>query len=213
MKMIHIAIITPAIAVRAGLRTLLNEDPLLQVVADWGKPSEISELPPEIDVLVWSPGPLEDQAEAFSELQRLLRETTALLMLHDDAQEIRPIKLLKVRAWGILGADATQAELLASVLALNEGLVVASPVWISRLFTQDETSPSLGEEGTEPLTNRELEILQLLALGLTNKQIAVKLKISAHTVKFHLSVIFRKLGTTNRLETVKLGLKNGLIAL
>ena len=65
----------------------------------------------------------------------------------------------------------------------------------------------------EPLTNREIEILQLLAVGLTNKQIAVRLKISAHTVKFHVSAIFSKLGTTNRVEAVNLGLKNGLIVL
>jgi NarL family two-component system response regulator YdfI len=65
----------------------------------------------------------------------------------------------------------------------------------------------------ESLTGREIEILQLLALGLTNKQIAVRLKISTHTVKFHVSSIFGKFGTTNRTETVKLGLKTGLISL
>jgi DNA-binding NarL/FixJ family response regulator len=65
----------------------------------------------------------------------------------------------------------------------------------------------------ETLTGREMEILQLLALGLTNKQIAVKLGISAHTVKFHVSSIFSKMRTTNRTETVKLGLSKGLILL
>jgi DNA-binding NarL/FixJ family response regulator len=65
----------------------------------------------------------------------------------------------------------------------------------------------------ENLTGREVEILQLLALGLTNKQIAVRLGISMHTVKFHVSSIFGKMGTTNRTETVQLGLKRGLILL
>jgi DNA-binding NarL/FixJ family response regulator len=72
-----------------------------------------------------------------------------------------------------------------------------------------------GDDGSvvEPLTSREIELLQLLALGLTNKQIAVQLGISTHTVKFHLSSIFSKMGTTNRTETVKLGLQMGYILL
>jgi len=65
----------------------------------------------------------------------------------------------------------------------------------------------------DTLTGREMEVLQLMALGLTNKQIALKLGISAHTVKFHVSSIYGKMGTNNRTETVKLGLKKGLILL
>ncbi len=211
--MIRVSIIAPAIAIRAGLRALLSEDPQVQIVAEAGKPGVLDEILPESDVLVWAPGVLVDLAEEFSSLKRVIKAPTAILVLTNEIEEIRSIKDMLVTAWGILEPEATQAELLASIQALSEGLVVASPAWIKRIYAQDEPRIGQSPEGIEALTNRELEILQLLALGLTNKQIAARLKISAHTVKFHLSVIFGKLGTTNRLETVQLSLKNGLIAL
>lgn len=64
-----------------------------------------------------------------------------------------------------------------------------------------------------PLTERELEVLGLLARGLANKQIAVELGISEHTVKFHVSSIYTKLNVTNRTEAVRAGLRGGWIAL
>jgi NarL family two-component system response regulator YdfI len=68
-------------------------------------------------------------------------------------------------------------------------------------------------ELVEQLTPREAEILELLAQGLANKQIALYLQISEHTVKFHISSIFTKLGATNRMEAVRMGLQLGLITL
>jgi DNA-binding NarL/FixJ family response regulator len=64
-----------------------------------------------------------------------------------------------------------------------------------------------------PLTERELEVLGLLARGMANKQIAVELGISEHTVKFHVSSIYTKLNVTNRTEAVRAGLRGGWIAL
>ena len=65
----------------------------------------------------------------------------------------------------------------------------------------------------EPLTPREIEVLRLLSLGLANKEIAARLGISEHTVKFHLSAIYSKLGAANRAEAVRRGLQRGLIPL
>ena len=65
----------------------------------------------------------------------------------------------------------------------------------------------------EPLPERESEVLQLLAQGLSNKQIAVRLYISEHTVKFHVSSVYGKLGATNRAEAVRLGVQRGLVVL
>jgi DNA-binding NarL/FixJ family response regulator len=64
-----------------------------------------------------------------------------------------------------------------------------------------------------PLTERESEVLSLLSKGLANKQIAVELGISEHTVKFHVSSIYTKLNVTNRTEAVRAGLRGGWIAL
>jgi DNA-binding NarL/FixJ family response regulator len=65
----------------------------------------------------------------------------------------------------------------------------------------------------EELTEREMEVLELLADGLANKQIALELEISEHTVKFHVSSIYTKLGAANRTEAVRIGARLGLIVL
>jgi DNA-binding NarL/FixJ family response regulator len=70
-----------------------------------------------------------------------------------------------------------------------------------------------GEQPIDPLTDREIEVLQLLAQGMANKQIALQLGISEHTVKFHISGIYTKLGATNRTAAVRLGVRRGLILL
>ncbi|NOH04802.1 MAG: response regulator transcription factor [Chloroflexi bacterium] len=73
---------------------------------------------------------------------------------------------------------------------------------------------ALGEESlAEPLTSREKEVLQHMAEGLANKQIALLLGISEHTVKFHLSSLYAKLGAASRTEAVKRGIELGLISL
>jgi DNA-binding NarL/FixJ family response regulator len=186
----------------------------MDIIAEAASPREIERLQSEADVLVWSPGTSLDQAAVLSELNKLnLNETEALLLIHNDPQLVEPLTRLQVRAWGILDPESTQAELIVSVQALNEGLSVVSPMWLKQAFSHSAGSINGNTGMVEPLTNREIEILQLLAAGLTNKQIAVRLKISAHTVKFHVSAIFSKLGTNNRMEAVNLGLKNGLIVL
>jgi DNA-binding NarL/FixJ family response regulator len=113
----------------------------------------------------------------------------------------------------VLDPESTQAELIAAVQALNEGLSVINPLWLNQAIKTYANPKNGNIDLVDPLTSREIEILQLLALGLTNKQIAARLKISAHTVKFHVSAIFSKLGTNNRVEAVNLGLKNGLVVL
>jgi DNA-binding NarL/FixJ family response regulator len=73
------------------------------------------------------------------------------------------------------------------------------------------TSGSLSDH--EELSPRESEVLQLLSLGLLNKEIAVRLEISEHTVKYHISSIFTKLEATNRVEAVRAGIRLGLLEL
>ncbi len=211
--MIRITIVAAAIAVRAGLRALFSDDPQLEVVSEASSLGELADDQAGVDVIVWSPGPAADKAALQAELGRVeLDGTKALLMVHDDPKGLDVLTQLPLRGWGLLDTTASQAELIAGVQAVYEGLSLASSAWLSQALFHP-VSGEKNEQLIEPLTPREIEILQLLALGLTNKQIAARLKISAHTVKFHVSTIFTKLGTTNRVETVNLGLKNGLIVL
>lgn len=107
--------------------------------------------------------------------------------------------------WGVLPLDSSAAELQAAVHALAAGLSVTAPAMV--------LAPGEVPAGDGPLTDRETEVLALLSKGLANKQIAVALGISEHTVKFHVSSIYTKLNATNRTQAVHEGLRNGLIVL
>jgi len=128
----------------------------------------------------------------------------ATLFLSDDHFNVRYLRRSS-RAWGILPTDSSAEELSAAVHALSQGLVVGT----SALLFESESEPLV----RGPLTDRESEVLGLLAQGLANKQIAVALGISEHTVKFHVSSIYTKLNVTNRTEAVREGLRGGWLAL
>ena len=98
--------------------------------------------------------------------------------------------------------------------ALGEGLWAGSPALLGSLL---ERRPAVlledGDPIVDPLTPREREVLQLAAEGLANKQIALSLGISEHTVKFHLSSLYTKLGVTSRTEAIRAGARRGWVVL
>jgi len=180
-------------ALRAGLRALLASDETIQVVND--SLTEES----EADVVITSAS-----HASFSDNGLDPASAAATLFLSDDQVNVRALTR-SLRVWGILPTDASAEELTAAVHALSQGLIVGTPT----LVFESESEPlSHG-----PLTDRESEVLGLLAKGLANKQIAVSLGISEHTVKFHVSSIYAKLNVTNRTEAVREGLRGGWIAL
>jgi DNA-binding NarL/FixJ family response regulator len=121
---------------------------------------------------------------------------------------------LKRRVWGILPVESTREELIAAAYALVNGLWVGDPQLLGSITGNQARPTRLDDDSIiEPLTPRETEILQFLAQGLTNKQIAWKLSISEHTVKFHISSIYGKLGAANRTEAVRLGARSGIIVI
>ena len=97
---------------------------------------------------------------------------------------------------------------------MGEGLWVGAAGLVSGLM-RDEGRVRLidGESLAEPLTAREKEVLQLMAEGMANKQIALSLGISEHTVKFHLSSLYAKMNVSSRTEAIKAGLGLGLISI
>jgi len=117
---------------------------------------------------------------------------------------------------GLLPVTASAGEIRAAIEAAAAGLLVVHPEVAGRLPSwgaaralTEATSVASGES----LSPRESEILGLLAAGLANKEIAARLGISEHTVKFHVTSIFNKLGASSRAEAVALGVRRGLIAL
>jgi NarL family two-component system response regulator YdfI len=219
---IRVLIVAPSQAMRAGLRSLLSEDPLLSVTGQSASLAAIGVFTwRDVDVLV-EVAAENGAAASINDLQASLpgsEPLPALLLLSDEFQSFSALADLPLRAWGILPIDASAEELIAAVRALNEGLVVAAPHLLTRLFVN---RPPVGgtlsfevpdQALVEPLTARETEVLQHLAQGLANKQIAALLSISEHTVKFHVSSIYSKLGAANRTEAVRIGARRGLILL
>jgi DNA-binding NarL/FixJ family response regulator len=113
----------------------------------------------------------------------------------------------------VLPGDISPDQLVAALQAASSGLVVLHPAQFqSAVPAAFVASRPLGELA-EPLTPRESEVLQMLASGLGNKEIAAKLGISEHTVKFHVTSILGKLGAASRTEAVSLGIRRGLVLL
>ena len=202
--MIRVLLDVSSPALRAGLRALLSSDKTIRIVND-----SLDEDDPgtEADVVVTSASPA-----SFSNASATLTTSNgpgdspsaATLFLSDDQFNVRQMRRV-FRVWGVLPSDASVEELTAAVHALSQGLIVGT----STLLFESESEPlSHG-----PLTDRESEVLGLLSKGLANKQIAVTLGISEHTVKFHVSSIYTKLNVTNRTEAVREGLRGGWIAL
>lgn len=203
MTRVLIAAATPM--VRAGLRALLANETIAVV----GESASLATADVEaVDVLL-----LADEA-LLADARQWLPEAghVAVLLLTDDERSAAELRELPVRGWGILSPDAARAELQAAVVAVAQGLIVLSPLLAGRLVNPRPVA-ALADAPVEPLTTRELEVLELLSQGLSNKLIARQLNISEHTVKFHVSSLFAKLNVTSRTEAVSRGARQGLITL
>lgn len=206
---VGVAILAPTPALRSGLRALLGAEDRIEVLAEAASISELTEVD-GLDVLLIAADEI-----LGAETRSILEDADpppGILLLSEQAEAARSLAGLPVRAWGLLPTDASEEELITAVLAVHEGLLAASPALMQPLLGP---APRVGEtdEEVEELTERELDVLQLLAEGLQNKQIALQLGISEHTVKFHGSAIYAKLNVTNRTEAVRRGSRLGLIAL
>jgi len=178
----------------------------LLVVGEAGLPEgPVSPLSGADVVLVADEELLEETALSVSE-----DGTQSLLLLSEDEGEASRLRALSLRGWGVVPPDASSDELGAAVAAVAQGLTVLPKTLIERLL--DEPAAAV-EELSEPLTARESEVLGLLGHGLSNKMIARELHISEHTVKFHISSLYSKLGVGNRAEAVSHGARHGLISL
>jgi len=112
-----------------------------------------------------------------------------------------------------LPGDISPEQLVAALEAVASGLVVLHPLQATEVIPAGAAPAPAVEESAESLTRREHEVLQMLAAGLSNKEIAARLNISEHTAKFHVASILGKLGAASRTEAVSLGIRRGLVLL
>jgi two-component system nitrate/nitrite response regulator NarL len=162
------------------------------------------------DVVVWDLGwEAADAAPGAALLDEVAEaEAPVVALVHDEADAAA---LLGAGAAGVLLREAPAERLYAALRAVAEGLTVIDaglPLPALRPAERDGL-----ERPVEDLTPRELEVLDLLAEGLTNRAIAQRLGISEHTVKFHLSALMGKLGAQSRTEAVTRATRLGLLIL
>ena len=206
--MTRVFVAAPTPMMRAGLRAMLASDDI-EVVGEAASLADMAPGAADADVLVVTAGDLRE-----STAREVAGEGgLSMVVLADDEQPAAILRSLPLHGWGIVPSDSPPAELQAAVNATGQGLIVVPVPVGERLLSRTGSQVSL-ERGPldEPLTARELEVLQLLSQGLSNKLIARKLQISEHTVKFHISSLYTKLGASSRTDAVNRGARSGLIS-
>ena len=201
----------PAIA-RTGLETVVREDEHFLLVGDGLRDGDllhsIRKFAPEVLLL--------DAPAVPASLEAVLHQpgSPAVVMLIPNPVRVEIRRALQAGVRGILLRDATPREILGAVDSAAAGLAVVSPeVLDSLLPPSSELSMHDDLRLGEALTARESEVLTLLAGGAGNKEIAARLGVSEHTVKFHVSSVLAKLGASTRTEAVSRGYREGLIIL
>ncbi|MCA9902853.1 MAG: response regulator transcription factor [Anaerolineae bacterium] len=194
--------------VRAGIVSLLNDQPGIDVVgqipADSSWADMVQLYAPQ--VIIWDPaydGDIESQQ--FEALREIDIPVLALV-----SQSDRALSILAAGARGLVLSNVDLPALLAALRALAQGLAVFDSEFLTLV---ESSAPAPTPLTAEIMTTREMEVLNMLAEGLANKQIALRLNISEHTVKFHVNAIMTKLNVQSRTEAVVQATRRGLISL
>ena len=212
--MIRVFTIAGSLVTRSGLETLLRAR-TVKVAGSAASLESAESLLQDAEadaVLIDTTG---EQPEQFVEtlVESGLPSELAVVLLADPLPRASLAAALGAGVRAVLPRSVSQDQLLAALQAVASGLIVVDSADVEAAFPA--FSPGFRPLGelAEPLTRRESEVLQMLAAGLGNKEIAVRLAISGHTVKFHVASILGKLGAETRTEAVSLGIRRGLVLL
>ena len=147
-----------------------------------------------------------------------------VIVLADHPEPAWTARMLRAGLSSILPRDASCRQIAAAIQAASEELVVLHPEivdgMLSESLSEESEDPDVESSGpqhmeplVEELTRREVEVLRMVAAGLANREIASRLHVSEHTIKFHVSSVLGKLGVASRTEAVTCGIKRGFILL
>jgi two-component system, NarL family, response regulator NreC len=208
---IRIVIVDDHAVVRSGLRLLLEAESDLDVVAEAGDAREAvltvrAEKPDVVLLDVTMPG--ESGIEALPKLLHEAPDAKVLVLsMQDDPRYVR--EAFAAGASGYVLKEAADAEVVGAVREVASGNSYVHPVLGARMVTAEAEARAAAE--ADPLSDREREVLRLLALGHTNQEIAKQLFISVRTAETHRAHIMQKLRLTTRAELVRYALANDLI--
>ena len=198
--------------VRDGLVMILNTQPDFEVIAqaDNGADAvrQAQSLQPDV-ILLDLEMPGMDGLDALKQLRDLAPTIPVLVFTAFDTDE-RIVGAVQAGAKGYLLKGAPRNDLFNALRVVSEGGALLQPIVASKLMNHMRHQ---NDQPAETLTEREDEVLHLLAEGKTNKEIAAKLVITERTVKFHISSILGKLGAGNRTEAVRIAAQMGLVDL
>jgi two-component system, NarL family, response regulator YdfI len=204
---IRIAVVATSAVRRAGLESIIRGQADFQLAGSFAAVASLVSFAgrAELDVIVIDSDSIRD----------LLLEPTSgtVIVLLTDVSDARSIShLLRSGVRAILSRESDPDDVLSAIYAAYDGLVLLSTPTAESLAAVYGNQPlGVEDELSEEITSRETEVLRMLAEGLVNKDIAARLSISEHTVKFHISSILDKLGASTRTEAVTLGIRRGLI--
>ena len=209
--MTRVVVAAASPAERGGLAALLAGQPgltVLETAARAGDLADLAELT-EADVVVLALGPRQPLPLPLALHPDAIGRAPAVVVLSDAEREGWELRAIRAGAAAALPRTAGAEQIAAAVAAAAAGLVVmpASAALPRARPAVHAAAP------VQPLTPREIEILALVAEGLANKEVAVRLGISDHTVKTHLAALFAKLGVSSRAEAVASAARLGLIML
>ncbi len=190
--------------VRRGLVSIINDEPDLVIVGEYGNGLEAlqhyEELAPDVVLMDLAMPVLDGTSATVKILEKDTQAKVIILTTYDEEEDV--YRAMSAGAWGYLLKDAAPAELVSSIRRVVAGKKAIGPEAASMLAQRI---------GSLELTERELEVLQLLASGDGNKQIGTKLSIAPGTVKAHVANLFAKLGAQGRTEAVAIALRRGLV--
>jgi len=212
MDAVRVLLVSEDPLARSGLAALLAGQEGVAVVGQAAPGDDLAATldGEDAEAVLWDLGierryPAETHGERLRPLDAGGRPVLALLGGEDSAAEA-----LAAGARGLVFRDARPERLVAALRATAQGLLVLDAGLADSVL---RVAPTAAPPLVEPLTPRELEVLQLLAQGLSNKAIAARLNISDHTAKFHVNSILGKLGVESRTEAIVHAARLGLVAL
>ena len=221
---IRILVVDDHVLLRQGIKDVLLMEPDFDVVGEAGNGIEalekIGELMPDVlllDINMPKMNGLEVLRKSWDIHPQL---KIVVLTIHDDESYV--LEVIKAGAMGYLLKDVEPSMLIKAIRAVYGGESFVYPTLAAKLFGElsrreqkkkEEAKVMEKLRGEERLTYREIEVLQMVCLGLSNHEIAEKMFLSEKTVKNHLTNIFRKINVNDRTQAVLYALKNKVVVL
>jgi len=211
MEIIRVLIADDHPLIRDSLRTLINTEPDLELVGEAANGEEVvkkaDDLKPDV-ILMDLVMPVKDGLQAISEIKRVHPEVS-ILVLTSFSDEEKVFPAIRAGALGYLLKDSSPIELLKAIHDVYHGQSSLHPS-IALQLIREINRPSDLPPVKDPLSERELAVLKLIAQGLTNQEIAMRLVLSEWTVRTHVRNILGKLHVANRTQATLFALREGL---